>query len=57
MVRERLRIAHALETILRAELNRRVAAALPHTGVNEAIEAIRLRETDPYEAALALLGD
>lgn len=53
--REQVRIAHALESILRAELNRRILAALPQTGIDPWIQAIRRREIDPYSAAQQLL--
>jgi LAO/AO transport system kinase len=55
VARERLRIAHTLETIMRAELNRRIAAAMPQDSLSTTIEAIRNREIDPYRAAEALL--
>lgn len=54
-VRERVRIAYALEAILRAELNRRILAALPKTGVEPWVQAVRQRSIDPYTAAQQLL--
>ena len=54
--REQVRIAHALENILHAELSRRILAAMPQTGINPWIEAIRRREIDPYTAARQLLS-
>lgn len=50
-MRERLRAAHTLENILRAELTRRILARLPQNGVDEFIENISLRKTDPYSVA------
>ncbi len=55
VARERLRIGHTLETIMRAELNRRIAAAMPRDSLGTTIEAIRKREIDPYRAAEVLL--
>ena len=54
--REGVRIAHALENIVRAELNRRILAALPQTHINDWVQAIRNRETDPYTAAQQILN-
>lgn len=56
-VRERIRIAHALEQILRAELARRVAAQMTVEGLDEVIEAICRRTADPYTAAERLLAN
>ena len=55
-VRERLRAAHTLESILRAELTRRIAARMPSTGLDDLVEALRRRQTDPYTAANALIA-
>jgi LAO/AO transport system kinase len=55
-VRERLRAAHTLENILRAELTRRILARLPSTGMEELVDAVRRRETDPYSAATDLIS-
>ncbi len=55
-LREQLRIANTLENIIRAELNRRIAARMPSSGLDELVEAIRRRENDPYAAAAALLS-
>jgi LAO/AO transport system kinase len=55
-VRERLRAAHALESILRTELTRRILAHMPNTGLDELVEAVRRRETDPYSAASDLMA-
>ena len=54
--RESVRIAYAIEAIMRAELNRRILAALPKTGVAPWVEAVRHREIDPYTAAQQLLN-
>ena len=54
--RERVRIAYALESIMRAELNRRILAALPKSGIEPWVEAVRHRQTDPYTAAQQLLN-
>lgn len=55
-IREQVRIAYALENIVRAELNRRILAALPQTDINDWVQAIRNRVTDPYTAAQKILG-
>ena len=55
-LREQLRIANTLENIIRAELNRRIAASMPASGLDELVEAIRRRESDPYAAAAGLLS-
>lgn len=55
-VRESVRIAYALENIMRAELNRRILAALPKTGVGPWVQAVRHRAIDPYTAAQQLLN-
>ena len=54
-VREQLRIANTLENIIRAELNRRIAASIPAGGLDALVEQIRRRESDPYAAAAGLL--
>lgn len=54
-VREGVRIAHTLENILRAELSRRILAALPRIGIEQWVQAVRRRETDPYTAAQQLI--
>lgn len=56
-VRERLRAAHSLENILRAELTRRILMRMPSTGMDDLVEAMRRRETDPYSAATRLMAD
>ena len=56
-VRERLRIAHTLENILRAEITRQLAQTMPHRNLDAKVEAIRKRELNPYEAATMLLSD
>jgi LAO/AO transport system kinase len=55
-VREQLRIANTLENIIRAELNRRILSSMPATGMADVVEAIRRRETNPYDAATSLLA-
>ncbi len=55
-VRERLRAAHTLEGIIRAELTRRILAHMPSTGLDDLVEAVRRRETDPYTAATHLIA-
>jgi LAO/AO transport system kinase len=55
--RERLRILHTLENIIRAELNRRIAASTPATGMDGIVEAIQRRTADPYTAARDLLAN
>lgn len=56
-VRERLRAAHTLENILRAELTRRILARMPQGGLAGVVEALRRRQTDPYQAAAQLMRD
>ena len=55
-VRERLRIASALEDLLRAEVNRRVLAQLPREGLDELVAQVQARKVDPYGAVRRLLG-
>lgn len=55
-VRERLRAAHRLENILRAELTRRIVARMPSTGIDELVDAICRRDDDPYSAATRLIA-
>ena len=55
-VREQLRIANTLENIVRAELNRRILQAMPATKLDEIVESVRRRETDPYTASGSLLA-
>ena len=55
-LREQLRIAHTLENILRAELNRRIASRIRPGNLEELMERIRRREIDPYSAAADLLA-
>lgn len=55
--REQVRIAHALENILRSELSRRILAAMPQNGIDTWVTAIRRREIDPYTAAQQILID
>lgn len=55
-IREQVRIAYALENIVRAELNRRILAALPQREINDWVQAIHNRGTDPYTAAQKILG-
>lgn len=55
VVRDQLRVAHTLESIVRAELNRRIAERMPHESLDAVIESVRTQQTDPYTAAAALL--
>lgn len=55
-LRERMRTANLLENIVRAELNRRILAALPTGELERMVEAISQRQTDPYTAADTILG-
>jgi LAO/AO transport system kinase len=54
--RERLRIAHALEALTRAELRRRLANTMPQAGLDALIESIRRRELNLYDAIAHLLS-
>lgn len=54
--RERLRAAHTLENILRAELARRIMARLPSEGLDNLVDAVRRRQSDPYSAAASLMA-
>lgn len=56
VVREQLRIAHTLENIIRAELNRRILASMPAEKLNGMVEAVRQRQIDPYSAAHQILS-
>jgi len=55
-IREAVRVAQTLENILRAELSRRILAALPQAGMNAWIQPVLRREIDPYTAAHQLLN-
>ncbi len=55
--REQIRVAHTLENIMRAELNRRILALLPQQGLDALVEQVRRRVLDPYAAATQLLGE
>ena len=55
-LREQVRVAHTLENIVRAELNRRILARVPADALDELVERIRRREIDPYTAASDLLA-
>jgi LAO/AO transport system kinase len=55
-VRERLRAAHTLENILRAEVTQRILARLPHDGLDELLESLQRRQNDPYSAARRLIA-
>jgi LAO/AO transport system kinase len=55
-LREQLRIANTLENIIRAELNRRIASSIPAGSLDDMVERIRRRESDPYAAATVLLA-
>ncbi|MEZ4860746.1 MAG: methylmalonyl Co-A mutase-associated GTPase MeaB [Caldilineaceae bacterium] len=54
--REQVRAAYTLENIVRAELNRRILAALPQANMSRLVEAVQQRATDPYTAAQQLLS-
>jgi LAO/AO transport system kinase len=53
-VREQVRAAHMLESILRAELNRRIQDRLPQDGLANLVQRVYRREVDPYSAAAEL---
>lgn len=57
IVRERLRAAHAIENILRAELTRRILARMPTTGLDDLVERVRRRESDPYTVASQIIAE
>lgn len=57
VVRNQLRVAHTLESIVRSELNRRIAERLPGDGLRAMVDSVRNRELDPYTAAALLLQD
>jgi LAO/AO transport system kinase len=56
-LREQVRMAHTLENILRAELNRRIQARMPRNGLDDLVERVHRRELDPYTAAQGLLAE
>ncbi|CAN5517090.1 methylmalonyl Co-A mutase-associated GTPase MeaB [soil metagenome] len=56
-VREQLRIAHTLENIMHAELNRRIRASLPLARLHDMVETIGQRTIDPYTVADRLLAE
>ncbi len=55
-VRERARIAHNLEAVVRATLAQRMGRGLPAGALKELVEAVRQRRQDPYSAAQQLLA-
>ncbi|NJN83019.1 MAG: methylmalonyl Co-A mutase-associated GTPase MeaB [Caldilineaceae bacterium] len=57
VARQRLRIARTIENIIRTELNRRIVAGMPASGLNGLVDAVRDRQIDPYRAARKLLGE
>lgn len=54
--REHLRAAHAVEALLRAELERRIRAQWVALDVRALVEAVAQRRQDPYHAAQRLLA-
>jgi LAO/AO transport system kinase len=56
-VRERLRAAHIVENTLRAELTRRILALMPTNGLDDLVDSLLRRETDPYTVVAKLLAD
>lgn len=56
VIREQLRIAHSIENIVRAELNRRMLQRIPAAGISALVEEVRTRASDPYSAAQSLLA-
>jgi LAO/AO transport system kinase len=55
-VRERLRAAHTLENIVRAELTRQILVRMPKAGLDDLVDDVSRRHTDPYSAARQLLS-
>lgn len=55
-VRERLRMARAVEQIVQAELLRRLRAALPADNLATLVEEVTTRSLDPYTAANRVLA-
>ncbi|GIV80045.1 methylmalonyl Co-A mutase-associated GTPase MeaB [Litorilinea aerophila] len=55
-VRERARIAHSLENIVRATLAQRMARELPAQALQDLVDTVRQRRQDPYSAAQQLLA-
>lgn len=56
VAREQLRAAHTIETIVRAELTRRLLARLPTDALDDLVDDVRRRVQDPYSAAQTLLS-
>jgi LAO/AO transport system kinase len=54
-LREQVRIAHALEAIVRSELNRQIAARLSTVDRSALVQAVYQRQLDPYHAAETIL--
>jgi len=54
--RERLRIAHTLENIVRAELNRRLQVTISPAELDQQVDAVLRRERDPFQAVKQLLA-
>lgn len=55
--RERRRAAQAVRAIVHAELERRIAAAMPAAGWDDLLAAVSDRRVDPHTAARRLLGE
>lgn len=55
LLRERVRIAHTLENIIRSELQRRIRNLVSPSAIETMIETVRTKQSDPYTAALELL--
>ncbi|MFN8441021.1 MAG: methylmalonyl Co-A mutase-associated GTPase MeaB [Caldilineaceae bacterium] len=55
LLRERVRIAHTLENIIRSELQRRIRNLVSPNAIETMIETVRTKQSDPYTAALELL--
>lgn len=52
--RDRARLAHTVEAIVRGELTRHLLAKLPAGDLSDLVERIRQRTTDPYTVAIEL---
>ena len=53
--RERIRIAYTLENIVQAELNRTIRAQMEQSGIEQLVQKIQQRQTDPYTAASEII--
>lgn len=55
--REAIRLAHMVEQLVHAELNRRLRQSIPQARMAELLAQVHQRQVDPFTAAEQILGD